>query len=99
MKFSIHVYTVLTNSLIVCSTGGSASGDDNNTGAIVGGVIGGLCGAILLIVLILLLWYFVIRKKRLEKGSRASMEHMCASCVQIFMVSVIRCMYIRMSSS
>ena len=80
LKFSIHVYTVLTNSLITCSTGGSASGDDNNTGAIVGGVIGGLCGAILLIVLILLLLYYW-KRRRGEKDRRASMfvcmEHMC----------------------
>ena len=70
------VHNLLMKSLIACSTGGSASGDDNNSGAIVGGVLGGLCGAILLILLIILIWFYW-KRKRGEKSSRASMEHMC----------------------
>ena len=86
------MYTVFTNSLIVCSTGGSASGDDNNTGAIVGGVIGGLCGAILLIVLIILIWFYW-KRKRGEKDRREStfvcMEHMYkVLCIYMYLYTV-----------
>ena len=69
-------YIVFANNQVACSTDAPDDKNDDNTGAIVGGVVGGLVGAILLILHIILLWFCCI-KKRGEKSSIASMEHMC----------------------
>ena len=78
----VHTYIDFTNNQVAYSTdapNNNDNGGDNtgaNTGAIVGGVVGGSTGAILLILPIILLWFFYI-KKRGEKSSIASMEHVC----------------------
>ena len=59
--------------------------DDDNTGAVVGGVVGGICGAILIILVIILLWFYCVRKRE-QKISRASMQHVCTVCVFILKV-------------